>query len=779
MTNLAQRFLEAGYGILPVAGVNAPTHDEGKVPLVTGGKRGASWYPSPLPTLPGGAYGLFCAPGTLIVDVDNKPDSDGFASLEDLPGYSESDLTTFTVRSPTGGLHLYFRGKGVSSANAALTGVDVRAEDSRFYTLGPGSKTQAGEYTVVLDRELAPIPDWLRKALCDAIRTRKKTGTPSLALASGKEPPDKVDLRRVAASWRKRGEKKAALASRLKLVLAGQPYEDPGARHDTTRDLIFHIALERPHLDPIKLRDQIFEPAWQGMFRADEPLAAREDFPKLWRGALNQIAADREERAKLRGDVVQQRIYAARWGMSAEPYSEEELGLMAEWLGVERKLLGHHLVCGAPDGRVWFLGLDREGHPTFRGPVKGTQVVPRARDLLAPFGGLASVEVFDEGKSRYVLVDSGTLLQNHGFTVGGVVGTFYGNSRVDWAEELMVERIAQYAAVEAEWCQEIDNWLRKLTGPAYEYVMDWIASCGDLSQAAPLLCIAGDNNVGKSLLALGLARLFGQGKPSNGNKLTQFNGSLRKCPIVEYEEYLNMSLDEFKAAVTSTSTEIESKGVDRAVVKGALRLFCSANSFQIFKSRKALTPADCAAIGDRVIMVQARMKAGELDKEQAVGWLNSGALERHMRWVVDNRVPEASARLGCRPYTEGLRGELLGTNEALQEAGQILFDAMGDTMALERCVFKSGDLLLIRASEITKPIAKWGAKRFNDALAVVGVERSVAFTEMVGDKDATRRYSVLSLNNFKSLCEYLDADWESLWDSDLPQKQVVLGGAKT
>lgn len=765
MLDLAQRLLESGYGILPLKGLQADTHDGAKAPLVSGGSRGATWHPSPLPRLPGSAYGIYSAPGVVVIDVDNKPEPgkpDGFASLENLPGYSEPDLDTFTVASPGGGLHLYFTGEGIPSGNGGLDGLDVRSDDGRFYTLGPGSKTPAGEYRVVRDRDLAPVPGWLRDRLLE-----KKVTPPSAALAAiGKEPPDKVDLRRLATSWRKRGEQGAAMASRLKLVMAGQPYEDPGSRHDTTIRLLFWIARERPHLDPLKLRDQIFEPAWQSMYQADDTIAARGDFVKFWKGALDRIASERAERAKRRDEVVKQRIYAARWGESAEAYSEDELQMMADWLDIERDLLGYHLVCGAPDGRVWFLGLDREGHPTFRGPVKGTAVVPRARDLLAPFGRLASVETYDENKSAYVLIDAGRLLQNHGFTVGGVVSTFYGNSRVDWRDELMVERTAEYARVEPVFCQEIDDWLRALCGGAYNAVVDWVSTCGDLSQAAPALWFVGNNGIGKSLLSLGVSRLFGREKPINGNRMANFNGGLRQCPVVEYEETINITLDEFKALVTSASTEVESKGVDRALVRGSVRVLCSSNNFKLFETQTSLTEEDCSALEDRLILVHSSLPPKYLPKDLAQGWLDEGTLVSHVKWLVENHTPAASNRLACRSYAGGLRDHLLGSNASLQEAGGLIAaDIRGQLLGLDKCVFKvlgeegEGELL-VKASELCAGHRGWSARRFNKALAAVGIEKSVMYT---AGEESRFRYSVLSKSDFTRLCSLMDDDVDELW----------------
>ena len=104
-------------------------------------------------------YGVAAGNGTLIVDVDAA--KNGFASLLDL------DLpdATLTVRTPGGGLHLYFSGPDVAnSVDRLAPGIDIRSAGG--YVIGPGSffadptgkKGYSGTYTVELDTSPAEAP---------------------------------------------------------------------------------------------------------------------------------------------------------------------------------------------------------------------------------------------------------------------------------------------------------------------------------------------------------------------------------------------------------------------------------------------------------------------------------------------------------------------------------------------------------------------------------------------------------------------------------------------
>jgi hypothetical protein len=87
--------------------------------------------------------------------------------LEDWPD-------TFTVMTPSGGLHLYFRVAAdctigsVSGGRSPLgPGIDVRGPGRRSggYLVGPGSIVGGLPYNVVQDSPVAPLPRWIADRL--------------------------------------------------------------------------------------------------------------------------------------------------------------------------------------------------------------------------------------------------------------------------------------------------------------------------------------------------------------------------------------------------------------------------------------------------------------------------------------------------------------------------------------------------------------------------------------------------------------------------------------
>lgn len=100
-------------------------------------------------------------------------------------------LETFTVATPSGGIHLYFRApSGVELRNTEGEKgkglgwrVDTRAHGG--YVVAPGSILDNGPYTVVVDCDPAPLPGWLVDRLSPAPLPTLSTG-PVEIRASGR-----------------------------------------------------------------------------------------------------------------------------------------------------------------------------------------------------------------------------------------------------------------------------------------------------------------------------------------------------------------------------------------------------------------------------------------------------------------------------------------------------------------------------------------------------------------------------------------------------------------
>ena len=104
-------------------------------------------------------WGLDCGKSDLyIIDVDVKNGVDGRENLKKL----NISTNTYTVTTPSGGLHLYYRGKGRNSVSTLAPGIDTRGEGG--YVIIPGSINEKGlQYKISNRTEPISLPDQIKK----------------------------------------------------------------------------------------------------------------------------------------------------------------------------------------------------------------------------------------------------------------------------------------------------------------------------------------------------------------------------------------------------------------------------------------------------------------------------------------------------------------------------------------------------------------------------------------------------------------------------------------
>lgn len=107
--------------------------------------------------------------GLFVIDVDPAGLAWWSALLAENEAIRRIVASTLQVKTPRGGLHVYFKGEGPSTASRIAEGVDTRGglwRDGRLvsggYVLLPGSKTSNGAYEVVNYRPVVPLSDEVR-----------------------------------------------------------------------------------------------------------------------------------------------------------------------------------------------------------------------------------------------------------------------------------------------------------------------------------------------------------------------------------------------------------------------------------------------------------------------------------------------------------------------------------------------------------------------------------------------------------------------------------------
>ena len=163
LADTASEMLNRGYSVFPLR-IDGPDTNGKKIvrPL-------CQWRKVEIPEVGTGtweqanAYGISCD-GLTVVDLDVRG-GDGIAEFRKI--CQDKGLAwpvpTFTVKTASGGMHLYFRGSaGKNSVKRLGPNIDIRTDGGMV--IGPGSASFDGSmWTIETDLEPMELPRWLRE----------------------------------------------------------------------------------------------------------------------------------------------------------------------------------------------------------------------------------------------------------------------------------------------------------------------------------------------------------------------------------------------------------------------------------------------------------------------------------------------------------------------------------------------------------------------------------------------------------------------------------------
>ena len=142
-------------------------------------------------------YGVNGGSKFAIVDLDEKNGKEGVINFTALNMEQPGDdwcINTFTVRTPSGGQHLYLRVPYPVTNSASKIGMGIDVRGARGYVVGPGCltaevkdergkiKQYAGNYTIELENELEEAPVWLLNHLLQHHERTVNSDTPLIEL---------------------------------------------------------------------------------------------------------------------------------------------------------------------------------------------------------------------------------------------------------------------------------------------------------------------------------------------------------------------------------------------------------------------------------------------------------------------------------------------------------------------------------------------------------------------------------------------------------------------
>ena len=193
---------------------------------------------------------------------------------------------------------------------------------------------------------------------------------------------------------------------------------------------------------------------------------------------------------------------------------------------------------------------------------------------------------------------------------------------------------------------EIDDWLKRMCGPVYTKVIDWLSVYMDLTKFLCAIYIAGPQGCGKSLFAQGVSKLWTHGPPTELTKvLGQFNAGLRRCPILFGDENIQVRglqvTAEIRKILGNPARSLEIKYQNPVDLTGQCRVVLAANNDGMLRDDQLKTPDDVEAIALRFLFIQPSPEATQflrdLPEETKERWGEEG-IARHALWLQQNHT---------------------------------------------------------------------------------------------------------------------------------------------
>lgn len=448
-------------------------------------------------------------------------------------------------------------------------------------------------------------------------------------------------LRRIADSLA-RSRNKADLGRALRQVIKGDPFADKGARHNTTFRLVCEILDRYPLADAGSIAEH-----FATSLALMQPTHVTTDV------ILEMV---RGKQAAPRSGHTKQLIeaFAPTFGTGAmsrtTPYTEDELVAFCEQLEVPRDRLNRRWVVQHGQSYYLFCNGRYEHYTSF--DVREAA----ARDLAPAI--TANVDLMHVTQRGARPKTGPELVQDYGVVATSVKIDYCAQfSRYDDTTRTMVEAPCPLRGT-PEYDPEIAHWLSLLAGPSIDRLNQWLAAVPLLDLPCAALYLEGKKGTGKSMLALGVAKLFTDNDPPRlEDALGHFNDDLLKCPVVFGDETApvdsrgKLRTPEIREFIQARSRPLRRKYKANATLTGCIRLILAANNVNLLETSESLTQHDIEAIVERFFYLPVQEEAAayladlkQKDPEKTNLWVAGGGIARHCLWLSQNVVVPRTSR---------------------------------------------------------------------------------------------------------------------------------------
>ncbi len=493
------------------------------------------------------------------------------------------------------------------------------------------------------------------------------------ALLASPEPPPvpvsdeqvvgKADVAELAARLvRSKSPVAKAVGAAIRDCLGGVPPAIDGDRDNTLFMLAGHLAQEWPNADPevlgLALRPGLA--AMQAVDLTGDSPGVEELIEKIGR-LQAKVKEEIRDAAATKKEHRSGLILDAFEGDRFEPYTADEIEGFAAEAGVDTDAFRRRWIVQSERTYYLFLG------GSYRGPFASEEVVVAADRILAA-AHTAGVNVWRVTSTgtlapktpQQLMLDYGAVADQVTVELGARKSYFDGRT--------IVEAPCPLTSLQAKYDPRIHEWLEALGGEEAETLFDWLAAAPRLDKPCAALYLHGPKDIGKTLFAVALSKLWGDEGPVPLTQIVKdFNETIVKNPLIFVDEVIPQKLKKgegtgfLRQLVQARSHYISRKHKSAAVVQGAIRLVMAANNKYLLEDSEILTPEDIAAVVDRFIYIHADDRAAVVLTSHGPDFTDeiaNGGLAQHALYLRDTRARVSNGRFLVRGSSAELQRAL-------------------------------------------------------------------------------------------------------------------------
>lgn len=527
--------------------------------------------------------------------------------------------------------------------NAAYGGVcDPKCVDPARLYFGPYAPagTEERAFRHVFEGDVLDVEAVLRAPLPPGAAVAPNTQEPLILVRLTRDAFERY----AKQLKRKDNERLAEVGEQLLRVHRAEPFAEPGERDNTIFRLAHFLGERFVECDPRSVAE-VFEPSLARMQQLSPDCPTADD-------VAYKIARRQEEvRAARAAEVIEEetdrarRIREAYKNGRSHPYTSEELASFGDV------------------AKRWIIQVDRSYYFFFHGAYEGPYTE------AAAYGGMARElsPASSAGVGLYLFTKEGqkfkqlkTLVDEYGTAAKGIeLDMTAQKTTYDEKRRMIIEAPCPHRAITPRYHEDIDRWLWILCGQRplyYENLKTWLAIVTDLDKICAALFLTGRKSVGKSLLPLGISRIWNtNGTTSLEAAFATFNDALLNCPLTFADETLPKDFKghtknpELRRLIQATEHTINRKFLPVAKAKGSARVVVAAHDIRILRTLEEVSENEVSGIVERYYHIEtdpeaAIYLANKSPTTHELGWVEQDKIAEHVLWLKYNHPHKSQGR---------------------------------------------------------------------------------------------------------------------------------------